>query len=119
MVLLGNILWFILGGEVLGLLWMIIGLLWCCTIIGFPIGIQCFKMAELTFWPFGRNVVYSDSTTSVLINIIWILGSGVEMAMFNYFIGALFCCTLIGIPFGRQYFKIAKLSLMPFGTTIR
>lgn len=119
MKLIGNLLWFILGGEVMGLLWLIIGLLWCCTIVGIPIGVQCFKMAELSFWPFGREVIYSDSTTSAIINIIWILVSGIEMAVYNVVIGVLFCYTIIGIPFGKQYFKMAKLSLLPFGTTIK
>jgi len=116
---LGNILWFILGGEIMGLLWVVVGLLWCCTIIGIPVGVQCFKMAGLSFWPFGREVVYSDSVMSAVVNIIWIFLSGIELAVTNVVIGAVFCCTLIGIPFGLQWFKMAKFSLLPFGASIK
>ncbi|MCQ2593264.1 MAG: YccF domain-containing protein [Treponema sp.] len=118
MKLIGNILWFFLGGIVLGLSWIIVGLLWCCTIIGIPVGIQCFKMSLLAFWPFGKEVSFSDSTTSVLLNILWIMFSGIELAVTNFVIGVLFCITIIGIPFGKQYFKMAKLSLLPFGAVI-
>ena len=40
------------------------------------------------------------------------------MAMENFFIGLIWCITIVGIPFGKQFFKIAKLSLMPFGAQI-
>lgn len=115
----GNLLWFILGGEIMGLLWIIIGLLWCCTIVGIPVGVQCFKMAKLTFWPFGRDVVFNDSTMSIFLNIIWIILSGAELAIANLTMAVIFCCTLIGIPFGIQYFKLAKLALLPFGAVIK
>lgn len=115
----GNLLWFILGGEIMGLLWIIIGLLWCCTIVGIPVGVQCFKMAKLTIWPFGRDVVFNDSTMSIFLNIIWIILSGAELAIANLTMAVIFCCTLIGIPFGIQYFKLAKLALLPFGAVIK
>lgn len=51
---LGNILWFIFGGLFSGILWLLAGLIWCITIIGIPIGLQCFKFASLAMWPFGK-----------------------------------------------------------------
>jgi uncharacterized membrane protein YccF (DUF307 family) len=33
-------------------------------------------------------------------------------------LGAIYCITVIGIPFGIQLFKMAKLSLLPFGATV-
>ena len=51
---LGNLLWFIFGGVIMGLSWTIAGLFWCITIIGIPWGIQCFKFAKLCFFPFGK-----------------------------------------------------------------
>ena len=57
MKLLGNILWFLCGGIIGGLAWIIAGCIWCVTIIGIPIGLQCFKFASLAFWPFGKEVV--------------------------------------------------------------
>ena len=56
--ILGNILWFIFGGFAAGLSWVIAGIGWCITIIGIPIGFQCFKFAGLAFFPFGKQVAY-------------------------------------------------------------
>ena len=116
--LLGNLLWFIFGGFLSGLAWIIAGCLWCVSVIGIPVGLQCFKFAGLSFWPFGKNVVYGGGTISLLANIIWIIVCGIPMAIANVAIGCLWCITIIGIPFGKQFFKIARLSLMPFGATI-
>ena len=115
---LGNFLWIICGGFLLALLWGFFGVLWCITIVGIPIGLQCFKFASLTLAPFGKDVQYGGGTVSVLVNIIWILVSGIPLAICSAIFGVILCCTIIGIPFGLQHFKIAKLALMPFGATI-
>ena len=114
----GNILWFLLGGVISGLSWFLTGLLWSITIIGIPYGIQCFKFGVLAFAPFGREIVYGGGAVSVIANIIWLLISGLWMAIGFAAVGIVFCITLIGIPFGKQYFKFAKLALLPFGATI-
>ena len=116
---LGNLLWIIFGGLVSAALWLVLGCLWCVTIIGIPVGLQCFKFAKLCLLPFGKEIVYGDSTASVLVNIFWLLFGGLELALGFFAVGCFFCVTLIGIPFGLQYFKFAKLSLMPFGATVR
>ena len=54
--LLGNILWILLGGLCIAIGWALIGLVLCITIIGIPLGLQCFKMATLTLTPFGTTV---------------------------------------------------------------
>lgn len=115
---LGNVLWLILGGFLSGLTWLIIGCLWCITIIGIPIGKQCFKFAKLAFLPFGKEVNYGGGAGSLLLNIIWILLSGLPLAIESVVMGSLLCLTIIGIPFGLQHFKIAKLALMPFGAKV-
>ncbi len=115
---LGNILWFIFGGLFSGILWLLAGLIWCITIIGIPIGLQCFKFASLSMWPFGKEIVYGSGMFSLLVNVIWIVFFGLEMAVANLIIGCLWCITIIGIPFGKQFFKLAQLSLMPFGAQI-
>lgn len=115
---LGNFLWFIFGGIFEGLGWTIAGIFWCITIIGIPIGKQCFKFASLSFFPFGKEVEYGGGTVSLLLNIIWLLLSGIPLAITAFCNGLLFCITIIGIPFGMQCFKIAKLALMPFGLRI-
>lgn len=115
---LGNVIWFIFGGFLGGLGWLLAGIIWCITIIGIPIGLQCFKFAGLSFWPFGKEVIYSTSSMSFLVNIIWLIISGFPLALAHCFSGIILCITIIGIPFGKQSFKLAKLALMPFGARI-
>lgn len=117
--LMGNILWFLCGGFLSGLGWLLAGCLWCITIVGIPIGTQCFKFASVSFFPFGKEVVYGGGAGSFLLNLIWMLVTGLPMAIGSAAIGALLCITIIGIPFGLQHFKIAKLALMPFGAQVR
>ena len=50
MSILGNILWFVFGGAISGLSWCLAGVLWCISIVGIPVGLQCFKIAGLTFF---------------------------------------------------------------------
>ena len=119
MSLIGNCLWFIFGGVLLWLAWLIAGLLCLVTIIGIPIGLQCFKFAALMLAPFGRDIDYSQAgTVSFLANILWILFLGWELAVTAVVIGLVYCVTIVGIPFGLQAFKFARLALMPFGARI-
>jgi uncharacterized membrane protein YccF (DUF307 family) len=115
---IGNLLWFIFGGFLQGIGWVATGILWCVTIVGIPVGVQCFKFASLSFFPFGKEVVYSDSATSLLLNILWLIFGGIALAMTSVVSGLILCLTIIGIPFGKQCFKLAKLALMPFGARI-
>ena len=55
----------------------------------------------------------------MLLNVIWLLVSGWELALAHIICGLIYCVTIIGIPFGKQCFKLAKLALFPFGATIR
>lgn len=116
---LGNLLWFLLGGFFSGLSWAVAGCLWCITIVGIPIGTQCFKFAALSFFPFGKDVEYGGGAGSLVLNIIWLLVSGLPLAIEHATFGVLCCVTVVGIPFGLQHFKLAKLALMPFGATVR
>ena len=116
---IGNILWFLLIGLISGLGWILAGILCCVTIVGIPLGLQSFKMAGLAFFPFGKEVIYGGGTVSFLANILWILFFGWELALFYLACGLICCITIVGIPAGLQCFKMAKLSLMPFGAVIR
>ena len=115
---LGNILWFIFGGLAGGLGYVLAGCLWCITIIGIPVGLQCFKLAGVALFPFGKQINYGGGGFSFIVNILWIVLFGWEMAIGYLLLGLLWCITIVGIPVGKQCFKLAKLSLMPFGTTI-
>lgn len=119
--IIGNILWLVLGGLVLAIGWALAGLLLCITIIGIPFGVQCFKIAGLTLFPFGREIRYPTTASgcgSVLFNILWLMLFGWELALGALISGVLMCITIIGVPFGLQSFKLAQLSLMPFGAEI-
>lgn len=115
---LGNALWFIFGGFVSGLGWVLAGVLWCITIIGIPVGMQCFKFATLSFFPFGKEIRYGGGAGSLILNIFWLILSGLPLALGSAVMGCLLCLTIVGIPFGLQHFKIARLALMPFGADI-
>ena len=113
-----NILWFIFGGFFSFLGWMISGVFLCMTIIGIPFGIQAFKIGLFVLFPFGKDIVPTSLTLSCCQtcgNIIWLLLFGLLNAIFNTFFGIICFITIIGIPFGYQFFKIAKLALTPFG----
>lgn len=117
--LLGNIIWILLGGVWTALGWLLIGAIFCISIIGVPLGLQCFKMASLTLAPFGKEIVYGGGAPSLVANVFWVVLAGVPMALAYLIAGALTCITVIGIPFGLQSFKMAKLSFLPFGATVR
>lgn len=116
---IGNILWVIFGGAVTALGWCLYGVLWSITIIGIPLGKQCFKLARLSFMPFDKKVVDTDDGVfGTLANIIWAVTTGIPMALENLIAGLALCITIVGIPFGKQYFKMARLALAPFGVKI-
>lgn len=114
----GNILWIIFGGFMSALTWVLAGMLWCVTIIGIPVGLQCFKLASISLNPFGKEIRYEGEAVSFLLNVVWFILSGWQLALVNFVIGILLCATIVGIPFGRQFFKLAKLSLCPFGAVV-
>lgn len=116
--LIGNILWIIFGGFISALGWLLTGCLWCITIIGIPVGLQCFKLASISLNPFGKDIRYEGEAVSFLLNVIWFLVSGWLLALCNFLLGLVLCITIVGIPFGKQFFKIAKLALRPFGAVV-
>ncbi len=98
---LGNLLWLILGGFILAAAWLLAGFFCCLTIVGIPLGLQCFKFAELTLAPFGREIVYQkNGAISLLANIIWLLIFGLPLAGLAAVLGLSLCLSIIGIPFG-------------------
>lgn len=115
---LGNLIWIIFGGLILSIAWLFVGIIFSITIIGIPFGLQCFKIAELTLAPFGRDIVYRTTGISLLANILWLLFFGIELATLYVVVGIIMMITIVGIPFGIQSFKLALLSLMPFGAVI-
>lgn len=118
---LGNILWMVLGGFLVVLYYWIVGLLTCLTIIGIPFGVQLIKIGTFALWPFGHEVQPGPNDSgclAIIMNVIWILVGGVEIALLHLGFGVFCCLTIVGIPFGIQHFKMALLALVPFGKKI-
>ena len=126
--LIGNILWLILGGLVMGLAWWLAGLLAFVSLVGIPWGRACFVLGSFAFWPFGRDVVSRyelygrhDAGTGPLGtagNIIWFVLAGLWLAIGHVLAAAACAVTIIGIPFAWQHLKLASLALWPIGRTV-
>ena len=118
---IGNILFFVLGGFLIVLGYLLGGVLLCLTIVGIPFGVQAFKLARAVAAPFGMKVVERESATgctAVVLNVIWVILPGVELAVTHLVIGIALAVTIVGIPFARQHFKLVPLALIPFGRAI-
>ena len=119
MSILGNLIWLVFGGLIMALAWVVAGLLLCLTLIGIPFGVQCFKIAGFILLPFGRDIIPGNfGVIGTIGNILWILFCGLWLALAHFFLGLALCLTIIGIPFGLQHFKVAKLAMIPFGAQI-
>ena len=78
---LGNLIWIVFGGLFMAIGYLLLGVVYCITIIGIPVGLQLFKMAGLSFCPFGRDVIDRNGQMgcwSLFLNILWIVFGGVE-----------------------------------------
>lgn len=118
MSILLNVLWFIFGGFLITFAYVIGGVILCITIIGIPFGIQCFKLSILGLAPFGRDVRETEppgGCVSVVMNVIWIILPGLELALLHLFLAACFAITIIGLPFAAQHLKLTRLAILPFG----
>lgn len=117
---LGNIIWVVFGGFFSAIALFLEGLCWCITIIGIPVGIKLFQLAGFVIWPFGKSVVATKpSGFKTVLNVIWAVLFGWINALAFLIVGLLYCITIIGIPFGRQYFKMAHFVLLPLGNSFQ
>ncbi len=120
--LLGNILFFVFGGFVIFLGYILGGIVLCLTIIGIPFGFQCFKLAGGVLAPFGREVRETEppgGAVALILNIIWIILPGLELAIMHLLLAAFFALTIVGIPLAMQHIKLLPLALLPFGRIVR
>ena len=114
---LGNIIWFIFGGFISALLHFISGIVLCLTIIFIPLGLKYLKVAGLAVAPFGKTVE-SNFEEHPFGNAFWLVFGGLLFAVLEFIIGVVLCVTIIGIPFAKQNFKVARYSLAPFGASV-
>jgi uncharacterized membrane protein YccF (DUF307 family) len=120
--LLLNVIWLVFGGFIVVIGYLLGGLLLCITIIGIPFGIQCLKLAGLAIAPFGREVREKEppgGALAVIMNIIWIILPGLELAVLHLFLALAFAITIIGLPIAAQHLKMTRLALLPFGFEVR
>ena len=121
MKLLGNIIWLIFGGLHTAIEYFIAGLVLMITIIGIPFGLQSMKLGVLAIWPFGSKVKWKESQPgclSMFMNVLWFFVGGIWICLTHIFYGLLLCITIIGIPWGKMHFRLAKLALSPFGMEV-
>ena len=119
---IGNIFWLLLGGILIAIIYYLVGLLMCLTLIGIPFGLQLFKLGTYSLWPFGHELVDGPNEpgcVSVVMNLLWILLGWWEIALLHVVCGIIFLLTIVGIPFALQHFKMAFASIFPFGKEIR
>jgi len=120
--LLLNVIWLIFGGFIVVIAYLLGGILLCLTIIGIPFGIACFKLAGLALAPFGREIREKEppgGVLAIIMNIIWILLPGLELATFHLIMALLLAITIIGLPLARQHLKMVRMALLPFGFEVR
>lgn len=118
---IGNIIWLVFGGLAAALGYIFGGFILCISVIGIPWGLQCFKIASLVLWPFGKKIVSSGGSTgclSLFCNLIWLICGGLYTAFIHLVFAFILFITIIGIPFARQHMKLFEISLMPFGKQV-
>jgi uncharacterized membrane protein YccF (DUF307 family) len=115
-----NLIWLVLCGWWMAILYMLAGLVAFILIITIPFGIAAFRIASYVIWPFGRSITIRREAGigSLIGNIIWAVLLGWELALGHLISGIALCLTIIGIPLGLANFKLIPISLVPLGVRI-
>ncbi len=122
MSLLGNLVFFIFGGFIIFLGYVLGGILLCLTIIGIPFGLMCFRLAGSVLAPFGKEVCETEppgGTLALIMNILWIILPGLELAIMHLVLALFFALTIVGFPLAVQHMKLVPMALLPFGHVMR
>ncbi len=116
-----NIIWFVFGGVMVAIEYLLSSIAMMITIVGIPFGLQTLKLAKVALWPFGTKIIdgsWPSGCLAGIMNVIWWFVGGVPIALTHLLWGVIFCITIVGIPFGMQHFKLMKLALFPFGNNV-
>ena len=125
MTLILNLLWAVLGGGlVIFVEYVLAGLVLCVTVVGIPFGAQCFKIAGLGLFPFGKDIQDARpglgmGAVGFAFNVLWFLLAGLWIFLSHLALALGLAVTVIGIPFAFQHLKLAMLALAPFGQRVR
>jgi uncharacterized membrane protein YccF (DUF307 family) len=119
-----NILWFVFGGWLSGLLWLLGGAILALTVVGLPWTFAAWRIASYSFWPFGREIVWQEAhpvagCMGVMLNVIWCVFAGWYIALSHLMIAVAEFVSIIGMPFALKALELAKVALAPVGRTIR
>lgn len=115
-----NVIWLVLSGLWLAIGYALAGVLACMLVITIPFGLQAFKLAGYSLWPFGRVVVHDPTAggASTIGNVLWFLLFGWWLAL-GHIIAAVLCAiTIIGLPFAVANIKLVPVALVPFGRDV-
>ena len=126
--LLLNILWFIFGGWLSGLLWLIGGAVLALTIVGLPYTAAAWRIAGFAFWPFGKEIVSREIVTGehdigtgplgLVLNIIWFVFAGWYIALSHILIAIPEAVSIIGLPFAFKDLQLAQIAFAPIGKIV-
>lgn len=118
--LLLNLLWAVFGGGFISALqYLLAGAVCCLTIVGIPFGVQCFKIAGVALFPFGKDFTSRGDPLGFVFNVIWLVFAGIWIFLGHLALALPLAVSIIGIPFAFQHVKLAMLALAPFGVEIR
>ncbi len=109
-----NLLFGALGGWIFAAIWFLFGALWYITYIGRPIAKCCFLIARFAARPYGR-VIGTTGDYSFIGNIVWMVLIGVPWIIIFAFVAGLFMITIVGVPIGMTYLRLAGLVAAPVG----
>lgn len=119
-----NILWLILGGGLMGLVWFLGGILMAISIIGLPWARSCFNIGRMILWPFGYEVRersvgdVGTGTLGLIGNVLWFVFAGIWLAIGHLTAAIAFFVSIIGIPFAFQHIKFIQIALFPIGKEV-
>lgn len=122
---IGNLLWLVFGGGLVAwFLWVLGGIILCCTIVGIPFGVAAFRIAKFALLPFGKELVDNRVMGGKrvcgtgFLNFLWVIVAGLWLAIAHACVGISYCCTIVGIPWGLAHLKLAKVSFAPLGKEV-
>ncbi len=122
MVFVGNLLWFVFGGGIIAwLLWVLLGVVMCITVVGIPFAMAAFRISGFAAFPFGRELIdcrfvgEKRIVGTGIAKFLWIILAGLWLAVSHVLAGISYCITIIGIPFGLAHFKLAGVCFAPLG----
>lgn len=116
-----NLLWATLGGGFFTALeYLLAGVVSCATVVGIPFGVQCFKLAGVALFPFGKDIDESSHGLATMpFNLVWFVLAGVWIFLTHLSLAIACAATIVGIPFAVQHLKLGLVALTPFGSRVR